>query len=809
MKIKVTIMKIGFFLILCLSIGGATASLAQSIPAGLGTTPPPQCATMEQDSINRLRYPGRPTLDDFEDAIRIRVNEIIARNKAGRTQATVVTIPIIVHVVNNGEAIGTGLNISQAQVQAQIDVLNEDYRKKVGTPGGSSTNPVAADIEIEFCLSPVDENGKPMAEPGIDRYNGGKTSWTKEDIEASLKSTTIWNPNLFYNVWTVKFGGTSANLLGYAQFPDQSGLSGLNETGGPASTDGVVVQYSSFGSADKGNFPVMQAPYNKGRTLSHETGHWLGLRHIWGDGDCADDFVSDTPTQQSSSSGCPVGRFTCGTTNMIENYMDYTNDACMNIFTLGQKARMQAVMQLSPRRTSLLAANLCSPAVAAAPKTNFSTDNLTCVLLGSEVNFTDLSSNFPTEWHWTFEGGDPGTSTDRNPKVHYNTPGNFKVSLWSKNSIGPSDTLTLVDYIIVSSQGLCLNFNNFLPAYTPSTLPLSQFGTYTGYLTGHNSLKSSGVSEFFANACGYNFVSGVKIRFAHAYSTAEDATVTVILWNARGPQHAPGSVIERKVVLLKQIQEDLANNQPTTIVFDRESPVLSKPFQVGVELTYTTGDSVAIQSSANGEATNASSWIRNNAGTWQPYTIALGANIAMNIEPIVGMDPSVQVSASKLLVYPGEEVVLNGHGASIFVWSAEDGSVQNVAGPQLIAHPSVTTTFMTIGSGLKLCNDTTYTTIYVRQNVTGLEPDPLVAGISLFPNPGTGQLNVVVENTLRSAVTIRLYSILGIEVTDPVFAQKSGDRLISTLDASTLRPGIYLVTIKLGERSVVRKWVKY
>jgi len=86
--------------------------------------------------------------------------------------------------------------------------------------------------------------------------------------------------------------------------------------------------------------------------------------------------------------------------------------------------------------------------------------------------------------------------------------------------------------------------------------------------------------------------------------------------------------------------------------------------------------------------------------------------------------------------------------------------------------------------------------------------DPLVAGITLFPNPGTGQLNVVVENPLRSPVTIRLFSILGIEVTNPVYAQKSGDRLISTLDTSTLRPGIYLVTIKLGERSVVRKWVK-
>jgi PKD repeat protein len=429
--------------------------------------------------------------------------------------------------------------------------------------------------------------------------------------------------------------------------------------------------------------------------------------------------------------------------------------------------------------------------------------------LGSKVNFTDLSSNFPTEWHWTFEGGDPNTSTDRNPIVQYNTAGNFKVSLWAKNSLGPSDTLTLNNYIIVSSQGLCNNFNNFVPAYTASILKLSQFGNYTGYLTGHNSEKSSGISEFFSNACGYKFVSGINIRFAHVYSTSEDATITVILWNDRGPQHAPGSVIERKVVLLKQIQEDLASNRPTTIVFDRESPVLSRPFQVGVELTYTSGDSIAIQSSADGEATNASSWIRNEAGTWKPYTIAFGANIAMNIEPIVGMDPSVQVSASKLLIYPGQEVVLNGHGASIFVWNADDGSVQNVAGPQLIAHPTATTTFMTVGSGLKLCNDTTYTTIYVRENVTGLEPDPIVAGINLFPNPGTAQLNVVIENGVRGTVAIHVLSIFGIEAAPSVVSTKSDDRLIKTFDTSTLRPGIYLVMVKLGERSVVKKWVKY
>jgi PKD repeat protein len=795
-------MRLRVALIFCFIAGFASQAYSQ-----IDTSSPPRtCATMTQDSINRIKFPQRQTLDEFEWEIKKKIEEINRARASGRTQATIVTVPIVVHIVHNGEPIGSGLNLSKAQVQAQIDVLNEDFRKKPGTPG-FNTNPMGADIEIEFCLSPLDENGKTLTEPGIDRYNGGKSSWTREEIEGSLKSTTTWNPNLFYNIWTVKFGGTSSNLLGYAQFPDQSGLGGLNETGGTASTDGVVIQYTSFGSVDKGSFPIMQAPYNKGRTLSHETGHWLGLRHIWGDGNCADDFVSDTPPAASASSGCQVGRFSCGTTNMVENYMDYSNDACMNIFTNGQKTRMQAVIQLSPRRKSLVDANLCSPVVAAPPIANFSSDKQ-FVLLGGEINFTDLSTNFPSEWTWTFAGGDPSTSTDRNPLVKYSTPGKYTVTLKAKNTLGTSPLLEKINFVTVSPDGLCGSLTNYSTTYTPSFIPLSNYGSYTGNLTGHNSLKSKGTSEFFANPLGYEFISGMKIQFGQVKSVSEDASITVIVWNARGPQRAPGSVIERKVVLLKQIQEDIANNRPTTIVLDRETPVFGKPFQVGIELDYTSGNTVAIQSSADGESTNATSWIQDQAGIWQPYAIAFGANIAMNIQPIIGMSPSVQISSSKLLVYPGEEVVLNGRGASIFVWSAADGSVNNFAGPQLIARPITTTTYSANGSGLELCNKAANTTIYVRGEVTAVEASSFATDIHLYPNPGTNKLSVAIESKWRGVVTIQLLSMMGSEATPLVELQKSETSLTKTLDTSELSNGLYLVAIKQDGRTIVKKWVK-
>jgi PKD repeat protein len=761
------------------------------------------CGTMEEDLKSRARFPQRGSLDDLENVIQKKIKEIELAKAQGRTQNVVLNIPIIVHVVHNGEAIGTGTNISQAQVQAQIEVLNEDFRRMAGTPGFNS-NPVGADIELEFCLSPVDQNGNVMTEPGIHRFNGARADWSTDQIENILKPTTIWNPNLFYNIWTVRFASSNANLIGYAQFPDQSGLAGL-PTSGPASTDGVVVRFQSFGSVDKGNFPVMVAPYNKGRTLTHETGHWLGLRHIWGDGGCsADDFVADTPNADGPSSGCPIGRISCSNVNMVENYMDYTNDVCMNIFTQGQKTRMQAVLEVSPRRKSLVESNLCNPIVADVPTPNFDVNN-SMVLLGGEATFTDLSTNFPTSWSWTFAGGDPATSSQRNPVVRYNSPGTYAVSLVATNTLGPSVLLERVNYIEVSEEGLCNSENNYKPENTPAVIKLSDFGSSTGYLTGHNGRRYAAISEYFSNPLGYQFISGVDIRFGKIKIDNEDATVDVVVWNARGAQNAPGSVIERKTVLLQQILADVSANRPTTIYFDRETPVFGRPYQVGIELNYA-GDTLAIRSSANGESTGVTSWLKTQAGVWTPYTIELGANIAMDIAPIVGMKPSVQVSSSALLISPGQQVILNGRGASIFVWNANNGTVVNYTGPQLIVNPLQTTTYTTTGSGLELCDNTASTTIFVTGEVVGVGDDFLNSQISVYPNPGK-TLSIKIQNSSPGLVNVSLKSITGIVLLDNSF-QKSTENLELPLDVSGLPFGMYLISIKQDGEKIYTKWIK-
>jgi len=271
----------------------------------------------------------------------------------------ILRIPVVVHIIHNGEPVGVGANISAAQVNSQIEVLNEDFRRLIGT-NGYNEDSRGADCELEFFLATRGPDGEVLAEPGIDRYNGGRNSWPKGNlrnpIETVIKPVTIWSPTEYFNIWTVNFGGFSGrNLLGYAQFPSNSGLAGLNVFGGSPETDGIVIGYKYFGSSQKGNFPELIAPFDLGRTTTHEVGHWLGLRHIWGDGDCTvDDFCLDTPNANDPTAGCPDSNFACGSDNMFENYMDYTNDDCMNIFTQDQKERMLQVLRNSPRRKELV-----------------------------------------------------------------------------------------------------------------------------------------------------------------------------------------------------------------------------------------------------------------------------------------------------------------------------------------------------------------------------------------------------------------------------------------------------------------------
>ena len=259
----------------------------------------------------------------------------MATGMAVRAWRKLITIPTVVHVVYRTD----DENISDAQVTSQIDVMNKDFR---------ATNPDAkkvpavwkglvADAQVQFALATKDPKGK--ATNGITRTETAAQSFGADDAVKTKQGGGVppWNTDRYLNVWVCTLGG---GLLGYAQFP-----------GGPARTDGVVILNTAFGT--KG---TATAPFNLGRTTTHEVGHWLDLRHIWGDSsDCSgSDMVADTPRAQGPNTGTPdFPHVTCNNGpngDMFMNYMDYVDDAAMFMFTPGQVVRMNATLATARKK---------------------------------------------------------------------------------------------------------------------------------------------------------------------------------------------------------------------------------------------------------------------------------------------------------------------------------------------------------------------------------------------------------------------------------------------------------------------------
>jgi len=250
-----------------------------------------------------------------------------------RPRTTVARIPAVVHVLYRTAA----ENIEATQVQSQIDVLNADFRARNAdvdkVPDAFSAR--VGDALIEFALATEDPDGRKS--DGITRTRtrrksfGGDIASLDEEIKVA-SGAAAWPADRYLNLWVCSLG---EGLLGYAQFP-----------GGPADRDGIVVLNTAFGTTG-----IVEAPFDRGRTATHEVGHWLNLLHIWGDDDLGcrgSDSVGDTPNQAGSNGGCPkFPRVSCANGphgDMFMNYMDYTDDACMCLFTRGQVARMHAAL---------------------------------------------------------------------------------------------------------------------------------------------------------------------------------------------------------------------------------------------------------------------------------------------------------------------------------------------------------------------------------------------------------------------------------------------------------------------------------
>ena len=245
------------------------------------------------------------------------------QNLEGRLVNGQIVIPVVVNVLYKTAA----ENISDAQIQSQIDVLNRDYNAQntdfVNVP--SVFEKVKANVGIRFELDKVN------------RKYVNRTSWGTANLMKTSTGLLPDSPTTKLNLWVCTIGG---GILGYAQFP-----------GGASSTDGVVVDSKYLGTTGTATYP-----FNLGRTATHEVGHWLNLRHIWGDATCGSDLVNDTPTHNAANYGVPAFPHysTCSGApiEMTMNYMDYSDDRGLYMFTEGQKSRMLSLFSAGGARAS-------------------------------------------------------------------------------------------------------------------------------------------------------------------------------------------------------------------------------------------------------------------------------------------------------------------------------------------------------------------------------------------------------------------------------------------------------------------------
>ncbi len=613
-----------------------------------------------------------------------------AQNFTG--QRATYTIPVIFHIVYNNAS----ENLSDAEIQALLDELNEDYQlmNADASNARSSFGFVPADADIEFCLAMRDPQNQPLATPGINRVPTSVTYFdpdvnTNDMKYSSSGGTEAWNRNNYLNVWICDItNGATFGTAGYAYKP------GISSIGIPSDIDGIVIDYN-IGTTANSN------------VLTHEVGHYLGLSHTWGNSNQAagcsdDDGLSDTPNTAGPSfdysGSCTGNQTTCGSTQtQYENYMDYSNCTCM--FTTEQANLMTSVLQGS--RSSLTTSNACTPVNPQPPVADFYAD-VTTLGQGGVSNLFDQSTNYPTAWTWTVTPSagvtylNGGGNTDQDVILQFANTGMYTIELTASNPQG-SDIETKTNYINVVASGGgstgCDTVRNWDKNYVqtapqPYTYYVGDVGGYPGHadvdVFGDGSLIVSPekLAERFV-ATSTTQIRAVDIPFITAQNNSGSGTITIAVYPEVGGEPGPASTTE--TINIADIDEGLYVGGYISNHFEFSSPVTVTPGQVyyvGFEINYgSPTDTILVPCTNTVSGGDQGFWIYWDqqvlGSNWLDWEVA-GAttSIVMDVLTSDGPAPSAALSLSATTVCEGMPVTLNGSGsinATDYRWDFYEG----------------------------------------------------------------------------------------------------------------------------------------
>lgn len=678
-------------LLLCIAALGPVLLNAQALP--------------KDEYKSKISATEEPS-QEWNDWFNGEVEKFIKAREAARTSTSSTgsnvnyRIPVIFHIVHFGQNVGTFPNIDSNQVKSQVAVLNDDF---AGTGYNSNLTPapfanLVANSGISFCRARKDPGGNNLLEHGIHRVNANSNGWANPTATANIvsyinnviKPNNMWDPTKYLNIW-VSDKSPTITTISFATYPAGTLLNGLPTGGGGAFDDGIWCYAAAVGTVG-----AAAPPHNLGRTITREVGHWLGLRNLWGDGNCLTDYCGDTPWQKQANSGWPpypsyVNRCGPGQSpfgEMTMNFMDETIDSARWMFTPNQVLRMQTAMSQCVYRNVLGTHNLCTAPTntASAPVASFYFVGPYCS--GQPLSPINTSTGWPPP---SFNWNTAPTATIHpapsvpTPAFIFGAPGTYTVYLTATNTVNIATYSMVINTATCAAEPLCLDTirriqpNDTLISYKAPNSSLvqgCQTPNFTGYLAGTNCYNDKEFAQWIPgvtfSAIPFPQVNSVIVLFDSLGTRSTPATtntpISLRLYSGTlnsGPVNPFALKTELLGVIakspktknIKYVGDPTYTITTTKMIpykFDFAAPIVlttnSPGYYIAVETPYQyPGDSINIMCNTKTSSTNDStSWVlQNPSNNWRSLRWARNSRVQLAMLPQMTCRPAVGIEEVK------------------------------------------------------------------------------------------------------------------------------------------------------------------